>query len=316
MSGDAKKFLFNILIFSLPLVLFIVYFEYRLSLINNSYSFLKQNIESQLKDINVLVLGNSQSSYGINPSLFKCKGFNLSNSSQDLYTDIMLLNYYLPELNNLKLVIFNISYFTLGYNNYDSDEKWRYYFYEKYWGLNYPKLNRFDLKNISLISLYTPQLSLYYATKNFNVNLAESFTESGWNNIDAKSDEENIQINDITGKARFLSHKNLINNETRNSNLKLLEKTISKLNENNINIVFLTPPVYSTYYKNADPILLNEIRSDIENLCSGNKCKYISYFTDHRFTYKDFKNNDHLNSIGAEKFSRIIDTEIIQQICN
>jgi len=76
--------------------------------------------------------------------------------------------------------------------------------------------------------------------------------------------------------------------------------------------LIVTAPVFSTYSKFADKGKLRLNDSIIRCICSKYGCKYFDYFTDKRFEKEDFLDNDHLNFIGAEKFSRMINEEVLQ----
>ena len=41
--------------------------------------------------------------------------------------------------------------------------------------------------------------------------------------------------------------------------------------------------------------------------------EYYNYLKHSRFVKEDFKDNDHLNPKGAEKFSKIVDMEILKK---
>jgi hypothetical protein len=81
-----------------------------------------------------------------------------------------------------------------------------------------------------------------------------------------------------------------------------------------VEVVFITTPVLPTYYKFIDREIERKNTLAINGLCNKYSCKYFNYFRDDRFTEKDFYDNDHLNFIGAEKFSGIINDEIISEI--
>jgi hypothetical protein len=53
----------------------------------------------------------------------------------------------------------------------------------------------------------------------------------------------------------------------------------------------------------------------MNDLCLKYNAEYFDYFKDSRFTKGDFYDNDHLNYIGAGKFSRILDQDIVSKIC-
>jgi hypothetical protein len=93
-----KKFFLKLLCLLVPLLLFFIYLEFNLGKIPNSYSFKRECLEKRLDSIEVLVLGSSQVTYGINPNYFKLKGFNLSNISQSLYYDTRLTLKYVDKI--------------------------------------------------------------------------------------------------------------------------------------------------------------------------------------------------------------------------
>jgi len=49
----------------------------------------------------------------------------------------------------------------------------------------------------------------------------------------------------------------------------------------------------------------------LDDLCNKYRCKYYDYSNDERFIKTDFIDVNHLNFVGAEKFSRIVNNEIL-----
>ncbi len=74
-------------------------------------------------------------------------------------------------------------------------------------------------------------------------------------------------------------------------------------------------PVYNTYFKSTDSETNKKNTQIIKNLCQNNKCDYFDYFSDKRFIFEDFGDNDHLNDPGAEKLSKIINHDIVKNLC-
>lgn len=306
-----RKFLLKLFYFS-PIVLFLLYMEYNLGLIQNSYSYKRTCLETQLDSIKVLALGSSQTAFGINPRYFSEKGFNLANISQTLFYDTRLTLKYVDRMPKLKKVIITVSYFSFGEQLYDGNEVWRDYSYSQFWNIDFPEMNNYDLAKYSKTFLYTPKMSFLFFMKNFNVNLIEGYQANGyiWRdttlnnlNISNQSGAQRVRAHDITYKEnRFLENKND------------LELLVCELKKRNIIPVIITPPVYSTYYNYVDKPKLNRTTEAINSICNTYQCKYFNYFTDSRFSKLDFYDNDHLNFIGAEKFSKIINAEIINSI--
>ena len=79
----------------------------------NNYSYKDQQLQKVAANVQTLVMGDSHAFYGINPVYFKDLTFNLSNISQSLLTDELLLEKNITNLPALKTVFINISYFTL-----------------------------------------------------------------------------------------------------------------------------------------------------------------------------------------------------------
>lgn len=303
-----KRFILKSVLFISPLIIFLFYIEFHLKLIPNSYSFKRKCLEEQLDSIQVLVLGSSQSYHGINPAYFKLNTFNLSNVSQSLFYDTKLTLKYIDKMPKLKYVIINISYFSLGSALIDGTENWRSYYYSQYWDVNYPEIKLYDLKKYSQILLYTPQISFSYFRKNFEITLTEGIDRKGYLKNDSTNSYKNI--NDTLGHKRVLFHDNKFNESRYIENRNYLESLLSSLKKRNIIPLIITPPVFSTYSKYADKNKIKKNNEIINYLCKKYNCQYLDYFTDNRFVKSDFKDNDHLNFAGAEKFSKILNEKL------
>ena len=91
---EMKKFIIRLLIFLIPVIIFIGLWEYGLNQIQTSYALKRAQLESQAPKIEVLVLGPSLSLRGVNPDYFCMKGYNVANVQQSLVYDTKItLNY-------------------------------------------------------------------------------------------------------------------------------------------------------------------------------------------------------------------------------
>jgi DltD protein len=303
-----KKFFIKSALFLLLLVpvtsVIVIIFEKGLGKITNSYTLKRQQLESQANSIEVLVLGTSQSLHGINPSYFCLKGYNLGNSAQSLFYDTHITLKYLDKMSRLKYVIISISDYSIGFELFDTDEKWRDYFYAQCWDIKFPEIKSSDLHLYSKILLYTPEVSLGYAVQFFHVDLTKDYYPNGWARMTTFSD-----INDQT--AYKLVHYTLFNPERCGEIKATLDTFLSALKKRNITPVFITPPVTSYYYKYVSAQKLDSMHTTVSSLCNKYGCSYFNYFTDKRFLLTDFADCDHLNSSGAEKFSKILNNDIL-----
>ena len=315
MKNDIITFIKKAILLIIPICLLLVFVEYKLKQIPNSYNRKRAYLEDQLDSINVLVLGSSQSLHDINPEYFSCQGFNLSDVLQSLFYDTNLTLKYIDRMKKLKCVIVSISYFSFWSQMHDGIEGWRDYFYAHFWGVRYPELKWYDAKTISLIMLYTPQSTLEYAEHFFKIDLSNKLNRNGWLKIDTIPNNPNI--NEISGKERVEFHDKNRLAFRFNEIYSELEYFVQECKKRQIDVVFITTPVLPTYYKYTNPEINKKNSDAIQKLCKEYNCQYYDYFRDDRFTNRDFYNNDHMNFIGAEKFSKILNDDIISKIdCN
>ena len=295
--------------FLLPIVLLIGYLEYQLKTkpFVSSYAAKKYFLEQQLDSVEVLILGSSQTFNGVNPAYFNKRAFNLANVSQTIYYDKRLTLEYLPKLPKLKTVFINIGYFSFFYQLFDIKENWRDYYYSQHFGIKYSELNPFLLSNYSAFAMYQPMHSVKLAFNKFEDEAAKEILSNGYQ---PKYIQE--AINDSIGKERVDVH-NVENFTNRRKEIETdLEDFIKQLSEKNIQVVFLTTPVYSTYSKFCDKKIIDANNEFINLLCEKYNYNYLNFFEDTRFTKDDFFDNDHLKNNGATKLSKIINDSLIK----
>jgi hypothetical protein len=156
--------------------------------------------------------------------------------------------------------------------------------------------------------LYTPRTTLEYAKKLFRVDLADGRNRNGWVRIDARPN--NPDISDSLGKERVKFHESMRFENRYQDNLKILNGFVNECKDRHIEVVFVVPPVLSTYSKYTNPRINQMNKNAILELCQKYDCQYFDYFRDNRFAIGDFSDNDHLNYLGAEKFSKILNQDI------
>jgi len=290
-----------------------VFFENKLSYLQNTYAVKRDLIEARLDKIEILATGSSHS-VAINPRFFSRPGFNLANVSQDIFYDTQLINLYQSQLKNLKLVIIPISYFSLEYQLDQSVEAWRMFFYNRFLGLPFetePSL--LEMRRYSLFAMYGINQSLQWAWQGAKIELAEPIDENGWQPQPNQTNKTQV-ITDRQAKIRVASHEALMNPAILQTNMASISMTVEKLSRQNIQVVFLTTPVFQIYSDNIDSVKYNRMQGAIRQLSDTYHIRYFNYLSDPRFALEDFNDNDHLNAQGAEKFSRIIDREIIRMV--
>jgi hypothetical protein len=308
-----KIFVLKLLVFLLPVVLVAMIFEYGLSKVQNSYNIKRANLEKQLNTTEVLLIGNSRTLYGINPSYFSHQGYNLSNVSQTLFYIKELGVQYVPQMPELKCVIIDVSPTGFGSDLIDGKEHWRDYYYSQYWNIDFPENNWYDIKRYSKFFLYQPIQSCYYASRCFRVNLAPDLSPNGWLLVQPPK-TKNFLTDSVAAIRASLINENSIQSRFA-QNAANLENLVSIVTKQNVACVIITSPVYKTFSKYVDKSKFARGVATIKDICERYHCEYINYFDDDRFTIEDFADNDHFNYIGAIKYSKIINHEIVEKYC-
>ena len=304
-----KKYILKVLLYLIPLVIVFSLMEYRIGQAPNSYSYKRKCLEQQLDSIQVLVLGSSRALYGINPAYFTLKGFNLGNVSQSIYYDAHLTLKYVDRMPKLKYVLINLSYASLGATMSDGIESWRAYYYAQFWNITSPELKPMDIKLYSKIYLYPYNVLPGLLLRGPKARLIEGLNRNGFSILDTAKNEHNIS--DSLGKERVTFNENYYKAYHQAENIVCLENLLAELRKRNIQPVIIFPPAYNTFYKYVSPSIEQQNKNLLQSICNKYQVPVYNYFRDSRFVMRDFSDNDHLNFLGAAKFSKIINEEIL-----
>lgn len=304
----ARTFIIRLALFLLPLLAAYLFIEWELSMIGNTQKLKHRYMEKNAKDVQVLILGSSQPFFGINPDYMTYKAYNLAGGAQSLYYDEQMTYRYLNKMQSLKCVIIPITYFSFNYELCDNEEKWRGYFYYRYWGIKHPELDMYNAKLYSYSALYGLERIKYLVKDRFHV--ADTLANLLDNGFMANDTLPNNNISDSLGRARVKLHTSMMRSSRYANNVKQLDSFIQTLTLRNIKVIFITVPVYKTYYQYCSPAVLENNRETISTLALKYGCSYFDHFKDSRFTKKDFWDNDHLNINGAKKFTLLLNRQV------
>ena len=307
-----RKLIIKSLLVLLPVFTLAIAFELIARTVPTTYS-AKIDFFNKKKDkIEILVMGSSHANFGINPQYFGREAYNISNTSQGLYQDYKVLLKYLPECKNVKLVIIPISYFSLQSDLALTPEAWRFAYYYFYMGVEADAaFSMFDLKNHSALFLWDGPLEVIKGIRNIN---KMNINEYGYQTPEKSNLNINEIINDQTGKKRFACHEEGLNYNLLETNISTLNRMAIELHKKGIKIVFVTTPVYKTYYKYLSIRNYGIMTNTVDKIANKYTAKYVNYLFDKRFDIDDFQDNDHLNEVGAKKFSIILKNEVIDKL--
>jgi hypothetical protein len=308
---NVKAFILKLFLFLLPLAAGMFIVEYKLSSFQNSYNLKRAYFERESVGVEVINVGSSQALYGINPAFFSFKGFNLANVSQTLFYDKRLVLTNIKKLPKLKLVIIPINYTSFYHQLYDTEENWRDYYYYRFWNIKYQQLSLVDAKYYSLVSLYSLPYTIRILRSGGKLKLTGDMLSSGFSINDTTNSD--LNISDSSGLKRVMIHNKVIIPHRFKEITDDLDDFLKQMQAAKIKVAFISIPVYTTYSKYLDPAVNKANAREIALLCSKYSCSYYDFLTDQRFEKKDFADNDHLNFIGAEHFSKILEAEVLEK---
>ena len=297
-----KKFLLQMFRFSLLLLAGGLLLELFFRVVPNHYSVKDKIIHQNYATAEVLLFGNSHSFYGFNPKYFNTLAVNLANISQSLYFYELLINKYLDSFPKVKTIVLNIDYFTLSQVDNEEQDRWRKYYYSIYMNLDVPIVSKYDYKSYSVVLATEPVILNTTLRRLVKEHTIVECDEMGW----GKNPSTAPVLNNLAlGKTRVKQHE--YGTMDFSSNLKRLNRIITKCSKRDLKVVLVTMPVMEYYYKSVKKNKLRKIQNNCKDLSLISNVYYLNLFSDSRFTHEDFYDTDHLNANGATKCSRILD---------
>jgi len=304
-----KKFSLKLVLLILPFVILFSSMEYYVQT-ESTFSIKKKFLENNLSSIEVLVFGSSHNQNAINPEFLDKKTSNMAFGSQSISIDYFLLDKYLDQLPKLKIVLFEISIRSF-YNDFDKSN-WNGYIYSNLYNIDY-KVDKSSLKKYSLVysnlGFFSTIFFDYCNPYKYKYEINKyGFITNDFHDRFEKLNYDSIQIN----RTYEIFHE-FTNKDNLKLNKVFVEKFIKRCVDRNIKLIFITPPLYKTYYSQIP----NDAKITVDNFVKSLSVKYnINYYNytyDKRFNIRDFKNDNHLNSNGAFKFCQIINKNILDK---
>lgn len=300
-----KQFWLKCIIFILPLVPLFIYMEYKLRRIKvNDLSEKKIILDKKnLDSIQVLVLGSSHALNAVDPKFLSLPTFNFAHSGQSVYYDTRLCIKYLEKMQNLKMVILPISYFSL-HKIANNDRKIDYY---HTYNISHDSLE-YDFSVFSYIYKYSPRGSIdriWFAKEN-----DFSMDSLGFEKRDSIGSYK--KITELSGFKRFGEHNKWMWENAYEQSCLEVENLIKVLKNKKINLCFITTPHYTFISQHFKTRILQKNKKFVDEMCQKYSCTYLNYQDDNRFEIQDFADCDHLNYIGAEKFSTVLNKDLMK----
>ncbi len=302
------KFLKNSILFSIPICLLIVVCEFILRNIPNDYTLKKEFLDSNSPEIKVLNLGSSHTYYGINPDFISLEAYNAAHISQSLSFDAAIFENYIYDFKNLKYLIIPIDYFSMYSTLEEGLEQWRVKNYCIYYDICMLPSFRYKIEIINGKLEYNFMRLKEYI---FDDKTDISCTNRGFgNNYNYSNSLELIEAGKSAAKRHTYSLSNI---SIFNKNVAILNKLLALAKQKSLVVIFITCPAYESYTKNLNKVQLQNTINAIEQIVFKNSnTHYYNFLEDKNFTKADFYDADHLNNLGAKKFTLKLDS-IIQK---
>ncbi len=273
-------------------------------------------LEKQDRVYDVVNVGNSHARYGINyKDLTDTSGLNLALDSQDFQYDRAMLKQYDQYMDEDTVVVICISYFSF-YNRFgETNSTARYYYLLN--AVNNPNFKLqdhlierfFPMIGINKLNIFLDDLHsgiLFYSPEKDDDTEAEDMAaEDG---IENEALEESAQL-------AYQRHLDMMDEykETKQASTEDLYAMIAEQTAKGRRVVLVTTPfsdAYADLFK-AEGIALDTFYEDIGKAQSQFGIEYLDYSQDPRFrSNKLYRDADHLNLFGAEKFTQILIEDI------
>ncbi|MFN2261836.1 MAG: hypothetical protein ABR595_07215 [Psychroflexus sp.] len=278
-----RKFLFKIIIFTLPLVL---YFGMNSAINYGIYS----NQKVDLGQLEVLILGDSHPQKSIDPELFS-KAKNISQQAEPYVLSYWKLKKIL-ESNQLESLVLGFSPHNIAeFNDYKfSKEKWCSEMFRRSYPIeNYKSID--ELVSVNYKSFYK---TLWKETSFYPTTEHQNF-------IGKYSKNESSDISDwqkIIKRHYYWKNEQLGLSEL---SISYLDSIVKISNKHNIKLILAGSPIHEKY-SNHIP---EEVMKRFEDLKTKYQKQTIIFdrIQNHKYADSLFFNADHLNEIGAKKFT-------------
>jgi hypothetical protein len=311
------KFFKGIVLFSIPLLIVLLFFEIFLRNVDTLYIEKKKGLEAAADSVQLLILGNSHGAMDFNPDQFNLYAYNMAQVDQSLYFDKRIALQYISTLPRLKVVLINLDFHSFYFSSEADRDNWTYYAYH----IDYK--NQLSLiSKISYVYGYSPKIAFEFLKRRIQIRHIRlgkhliDINKDQYNNTSIVkgwlpflgNDTADMNVAGFTERAKEFNQVAEKSNE-RTQIIDDLEDFIVQLKNKNITPIFITAPCYSDFrtFLNKNILIQNQI--DINNLCNKYHLKYFNFFEE-PFGKNEYYDCDHLNDIGANRFSHLVNDSL------
>lgn len=301
-----KKFLIQTCLFFIPVIIAYAIIENTTRNLPLTPKIKSDFYKKYQDDIEALVLGASQNRDAINPEFLSQKALNIAFPDQDYYVSSKLLEQLAPTLPSLKTVIIPISYghFETAPNQ---KETWKNSMYRHYFGTTISDKFTYFKNNLLYISYpeyYTGKINEHRkGISNVDCN------EYGYNRNVEKSLFYKFAYDSlsITQQSVYIA-PNKPHPEFIPENVEKLKAMLDFCVQQNYTIILVETPTTKRFKELRIPEIMRRRDSILSIITTDYKIQYIEADIRDSYYIKDYRDNNHLNPQGAEKFTKRLNT--------
>lgn len=295
-------------VFALSLLVGWAGLEWVMVMSPNSMSIKRNRLEAIAENVDTLILGSSETYYGLKPKALSGVAFNLASNAQTLYYDYELTKAFLSKLPHLGRAYVLVNYTSLYSQLYDYPESYRQYAYLQEFGIPLQrKVDYLDLRTVSRVLLYSPHGALERLLGGFENPRDRRIDERGWYRV---PDEDRWGLGRENAAQRIAVHHGFMRKKYLPDNLATLERLIQLLQQRHVQVVLITTPVYPTYRAQMLAQMWEPAKAAYEQVAAKYGVSYLNFLSEPRLQAADFEDADHLNADGAAHFAHILEERV------
>jgi hypothetical protein len=308
-----KAFFKTLLLFTIPVLVILLLCELFLREMPTTYKIKNAQFTAARKDVEVLILGNSHATYGLDPRVFSHNAINMAALNQSLYFDKRITLSHIDELKELKYVLISIDFHSLYFSDEGIRNTWSYYGYGIDYKNSLPALTKWSylcgFKGPLLLEFLKRSFEKKYKTvKALDADVDVDYNQPYSEGFVAKLGGPQIGKELNEDRAKFFNDI-VRSSKERDSVFDDLEDFIAQLKNRNITPILITLPCYSAYRELLDKNIQEQNKTDIQAIRDKYQVAYWDYFA-MPLNPDCFYNCDHLNEKGAIIVSRDVDTRL------
>jgi hypothetical protein len=176
-----------------------------------------------------------------------------------------------------------------------------------------------DSDDYPILSLERFEISDFNTAKNkipkiFNHNIDPGYDNFGWSNIYTLSAKNMEEWESKSGAARAVERHNADDWNNVEANYATLREMAELCRKLNVQLVLISTPCCDAYNELLAQTQVDKMYETTDRFIKEFNVPYFDYRKDSRFEADDFYDSDHLSDIGAAKFTKILNQDLLRQV--